>query len=169
MRASSWLGLVLSVALCGCAGYRLGPTNGVVAGTRSVQVNLFRNDTPEPRLRESVAGALRQRLQQDGTYHLATHGDGDIVVNGVIQRYERSPVSFQPTDVITVQDYSVSMFARVIAVERATGHTNLNRIVEAKTTLRAGNDLASAERQALPLLAADLARIVTGWLVDGTW
>ena len=134
-----------------------------------MQVNLFRNDTPEPRLIEAVGTALRQTLQQDGTYRLATHGNADLVVDGVITRYERTSLSFLPNDVITARDYSISIFAQVIAVDHATGRTNLNRLVEAKTSLRVGNDLASAERQAIPLLAEQLARTVTGLLVDGNW
>jgi hypothetical protein len=37
------------------------------------------------------------------------------------------------------------------------------------TLIRVGSDLTSAERQALPLLAADLARNITALLADGTW
>jgi hypothetical protein len=37
------------------------------------------------------------------------------------------------------------------------------------TLLRVGSDLTSAERQALPLLAADFARQVTALLADGSW
>jgi hypothetical protein len=35
--------------------------------------------------------------------------------------------------------------------------------------VRVGNDLTSAERQALPLAADDLARSITALLADGTW
>jgi hypothetical protein len=41
--------------------------------------------------------------------------------------------------------------------------------VSGRTTLRAGPDLTSSERQAIPLAAADLARHVTSLLVDGEW
>ena len=37
------------------------------------------------------------------------------------------------------------------------------------TLVRVGSDLSSAERQAIPLLADDLAKNVTELLVDGTW
>ena len=48
-------GSVLGAA--GCAGYRLGPTNGTPARSRSVEVALFPNRTLEPRLSEPVAQA----------------------------------------------------------------------------------------------------------------
>ena len=37
------------------------------------------------------------------------------------------------------------------------------------TLVRVGSDLSSAERQAVPLLADDLAKNVTAMLVDGGW
>ena len=166
----SWLGCgLLALGGVGCAAYRLGPTNGAVAQARSVQVRFFQNQTQEPRLVEAVAAALRKTLQQDGTYRLSTQGDADVVVTGVITRFDRMGLSYQPTDVITARDYRVSLYARVTAIERMTGKTNLQREVIGRTTIRVGNDLASAERQAVPLLAEDLARNVTSLLVDGDW
>src|SRR6267142_920688 len=88
----------LLAALTGCAGYALGPTNGVAARSKSIRVNHFQNDTLEPRLIQPLDAALRKNLQQEGTYRLATHDEGDIIVNGVIIKYDRSPLSFQPTD-----------------------------------------------------------------------
>jgi len=160
---------LLAALLAGCAGYRLGPTGGVVAGARSIQVNFFRNETLEPRLTGPITAALRKSLQQDGAYRLNTHGEGEIVVNGVITKFNRSELSFQPNDVLTVRDYSLSLIARITAVERSTGKTLLDREVSGRTTIRVGPDLSSVERQAIPLLAEDLARNVTSLLVDGDW
>ena len=156
-------------ALTGCAGYSLGPTNGVAARSKSIRVNHFQNDTLEPRLIQPLDAALRKNLQQEGTYRLATHDGGDIIVSGVIIKYDRSPLSFQPTDILTVRDYRVNLIAHVRAVERSTGRVLLDREVKGRTTLRAGPDIASADRQAIPLLADDLARNITSLLVDGTW
>jgi len=162
------LGLAASI-LNGCAGYRLGPTNGVTAGSQSVLIRPFQNSTSEPRLTDAVAFALRQQVQRDGTYRLETQGGGDLLVSGVITLYDRTAVSFQPTDIITVRDFKVSLTADVTVIERGTGHTNLHRAVTGHTTIRVGNDQTSAERQALPLLAQDLARNITSLLVDGAW
>jgi len=169
MRLTS-LAWVLLLGWCaGCAGYRLGPTSGLAPGSKSVQVNFFRNDTPEPRLVEAVASSLRKNLQQEGTFRLSTRGDSDIVVSGIITRFLRSELSFQPTDVITVRDYTLYLTAKITSTERSSGRVLLEREVSGRTTIRVGNDLASAERQAVPLLADDLARNATSLLVDGSW
>jgi len=156
-------------ASVGCAGYRLGPTNGMPAGSRSVQVKLFQNETWEPRLSEPVATSLRRSIQQDGTFRLDTKGDADIVLEGTITEFNRSGLSFDPRDVLTVRDYELVVSARFTATERATGKVILASSAAGRTVIRAGADLPSAERQAAPLLAEDLARKITSALVDGTW
>jgi hypothetical protein len=163
------LGCTLALALAGCAGYKLGPTGDRVAGSKSIQVNFFQNKTTEPRVIEAVTGALRKNLQQDGTFKLNTSNEGDIVVNGVITGFNRLEISFQPNDVLTVRDYQVTLTAKITARERDSGKVLLDRDVIGTTTVRVGLDLPSAERQAIPILADDLAKRATSLLVDGTW
>jgi hypothetical protein len=161
--------LALSVLVAGCAGYHLGSTNGVPAGERSVQVNPFLNKTIEPRLSDALAISLRKNLQKDGTYRLNTHNEGDIILSGSIVNYDRHELSFQPTDVVTPRQYRVVITAQVTARERLSGKIVLNRTVSGQSSLFVGNDLPSAERQLLPLVADDLARNITAFLVDGEW
>jgi len=140
-----------------------------MAGAKSVQVVPFVNQTMQPRLGDPVTGALRKEIQRDGTFRLATHDAGDIVVSGVITDYLRRASSFEPTDVTTPRDYRVQLTAHVIARERATGKVLLDKSVIGHTLMRTASDLTSADRQALPLLATDLARQVTQLLADGSW
>jgi hypothetical protein len=170
MRLFCWiLSCVLLVGATGCAGYRLGPSNGMRAGARSIQINPFQNQTQEPGLVEYLTAALRKNLQQDGTYRLNTDGDGDIIVSGIIQAFNRYGVSYQPTDVLTIQDYYLSVSVQITARERITGKVLLDRPVYGRTTIRTGADLAAAERQAIPMLAQDLARQTASLLADGVW
>jgi hypothetical protein len=140
-----------------------------MAGAKSIQVSPFANQTLEPRLGDAVTAALRKSFQRDGTYRLATAGDTDLIVTGEITRYHRVELSYQATDIVTVRDYRVTLTAHVTARERSTGAVVLDRVVTGNTPVRAGSDLAGAERQALPLLAEDLAKKVTALLVDGPW
>jgi len=155
--------------MSGCAGYHLGPTNGMAAGEKSVQVNPFINQTLQPRLTDAVTSQMRQELQRDGTYKLSTSGDADIIVSGSLTTYLRTEVTFATTDILTVRDYRLMLTARVIARERSTGNEILNQAVSGYTLIRVGADLPSAERQAMPLLAADLAKNITALLAEGKW
>lgn len=166
----SFLGcLLLGIVGSGCAGYHLGPTNHRQAGASRIQILPFQNQTSEPRLSDAVGNSLRKQLQQDGTFQLDTHDTGDIVVSGELTRYNRGNISFNPRDIITPRDYQITLTAKVKAVERGTGKVVLEREFAGITTVRIGSDLSSAERQAVPLLAENLARRIASALADGDW
>jgi hypothetical protein len=155
--------------LSGCAGYRLGPTGGHVAGEKSIQLQPFANKTIEPRLNENLMISLRKHLMQDGTFRVNTHNDADIILTGTITRYERSGISVQPGDVLTLLDYQISMTVQMVAKNRLSGDVLFTRPVQGTVSLRSGSDLTSAERQAIPQLTDNLAKIATQNLVDGSW
>ncbi len=160
---------VLLLCLAGCAGYSLGPTGGQTAGARSIEIKPFADRTMEPRLIEPVASALRKEVQRDGTLRLVTSEPGDIVVSGTLLEYTRKVLTLQPDDLFSTRDYEVRLTAHVVAVDRSTGKTLLDRDVSGRIPVRSAPDLASAERQAAPLVAEQLARNITSLLVDGTW
>jgi hypothetical protein len=160
---------VASLIHSGCAGYRLGPTGGQKAGAHSVEIAPLVNKTIEPRLSDYVMTSLRRDFQRDGTYRVETHGDGDVILSGVITTYVRTELSAQPADAITPQDYEISVIAQFTARERSTGKVIFDKPVRGRTSIRAGDDLASSERQAMPLLADDLAKKAAALLVDGAW
>lgn len=159
---------LVCLAWTGCA-YRLGPTNGERSGARSVQIQPLENKTVVPRLSEAVTHALRKEMMRDGTYKVDTRGETDILVTGIIVDYERRPMALQPRDALSPRDYRLVITAQITARERAGGKVLLDRKVQGHSNIRIGPDLASAERQALPLVAEDLARNATALLVDGTW
>jgi Lipopolysaccharide-assembly len=161
--------LLCAALLAGCAGYHLGPVNGATAGAKSIEIFPFNNQTLQPRLGDAVTQALRERLQTDGTYHLDTHGGGDVVVTGVITRYQRIGVAYLDTDVTTAQSYRINITAHVVARERTMGKVLLDKDVTGYTLVTVGTDLASAERQAMPLLAEDLAQNISELITEGAW
>lgn len=166
----SLLLLSAAVGLAGCAGYHLGPLNGETAGAKSIEVQPFNNQTLEPRLGDAITQSVRERLQTDGTYHLATHlGQGDIVVTGVVRQYVRQGLGYLNTDVTTPENYRVDLVVHVTARNRLSDKVILDKDVKAHTFVHIGNDLASAERQAMPLLAEDLAQNVAELLTAGAW
>jgi hypothetical protein len=168
-RALPTLLLVVAFVGAGCAGYRVGPVSGQVAGARSVEVTPFSSKVIEPRVGDAVTASVRKQLQQEGTYRLNTQNDGDIVLTGTIDAYDRANLSYQRSDILTPRDYRLRLRAHVIARERASGRVLLDRNVTGHTTLRVTPDLSSAERQAVPLAAEDLARNITALLTEGAW
>jgi hypothetical protein len=158
-----------ALVFAGCASYHLGPVNGAGAGEKSVEVQPFNNQTLQPRLGDALTQSLRERLQADATYHLATHGPGDIIVTGVIRQYMRQGLGYLNTDAATPENYNVEVVAHVTARDRLSGRLILDKDVKGHTFVHIGADLASAERQALPLLAEDLAQNIAELLTEGAW
>ena len=165
-----FLSCITAASFAGCAGYHLGAVNGVQAGARTIEVRPFDNETLQPRLNEAVTESLRERLQTDATYRLATRkNEGDIVVTGVIRQYARQGLGFLNTDVTTPDNYRVDVAVHVVAVDRQLGKKILEKDVRGHTFVHVGSDLVGAERQAMPSLADDLARNIAELLTEGGW
>ena len=164
-----FLPCLAAVTLAGCASYHLGPVNGAETGDKSIEVLPFNNQTFQPRLGDALTQSLRERLQADATYHLATRGPGDILVTGVIRNYSRQGLGYLNTDAVTPENFRVDVIAHVTAHERLSGKLILDKDIRGHTFVHIGADLASAERQALPLLADDLAQNIAEILDDGAW
>lgn len=161
---------VLILVFNGCAGYHLGPVNpNVRAGETTIEISPFNNQTLEPRLGDAVTQALRERIQSDGTYRLATREPGDMIVNGVITAYSRQAVSFLSTDVTTAKNYRIEIVAHVTVRDRASGKLLLDKNVSGYTLTQTGSELFEEERQSQPLLAEDLARNIVEEITEGAW
>jgi len=169
MRFVHIFALAFAVVLCGCAGYRLGPTGGQEAGAKSVQITPFVNNSQEPGLADEVTSALRKEVQRDGTFKLGTHGDSDLIVTGVITDYRRKELTLLRDDLRTVRDYHITIIAHVTIRERSSNKALVDREVSGDTLLRVGSDFGASERQAAPQLAGDLALQIKSLLVDGSW
>ena len=163
------LPVFVALLLSGCAGYRLGSVNGDVAGEKTVEVKPFNNQTLQPRLGDAVTQALREQLQADGTYRLATREPGDLVISGIIRSYQREGLGYLNRDATTTQNYRVAITVHVIVTDRVSGKTVMDRDVKGHTLVNVGPDFASSERQAEPLLAANLAQNITELLTEGAW
>jgi outer membrane assembly lipoprotein YfiO len=150
-------------------GYKLGPVNGETAGEKSVEIRPFENKTLEPFLTDAVTTELRKRLQDDGTYRLATHEDGDMILSGVITKYDRTALSYQPSDTLTARDFKLAITAHFTLRSRTTGQVLLEKTVTGGSSMRVGADLAAAERDTLPMLAEDLAKNVISQVTEGSW
>lgn len=159
---------LVCLLIAGCAGYTLGPMNGISAGDKTVQISPFLNHTFQPRLGDYLTTELRKDIQHDGTYQLATHGDADIVITGFVTHYLRHELNFGSNNVLLVQTYNVNVSAVVTARDVSAGTTKVWTNT-ASTLVRVGSDLTSSERQAMPVLAGELAKHVTDSLVNGIW
>ena len=146
---------------------RLDNLAGSPASQDPVPVVVPDNQTLEPRLVSAVNHSLRKHLQQDGTFRLESAGD--LVVSGVLKNFTRNGVNYKSSDVLAIQDYSLELTAEVIVTDRVTGQVVLKRDVVGNSVVRVGTDFASGQRQAVPLIADQLALRATSLIADGEW
>ncbi|MEI6085071.1 MAG: LptE family protein [Verrucomicrobiota bacterium] len=150
--------------LTGCAGYRVGPTQPLPY--RSVAVPMFQNKTLVPQLEAQVSNAIIKRLQSDGTLQVRSVAEADVVVTGVIQKYKRRLLRTQSNDTNTPREYELTIVARIEVRDHAGKLVFDPAKVEGSAETFIGDDLQSAEEQALPLIADDLAKRVVTLLAE---
>jgi len=165
-----FLPCLAAVVLAGCAGYQLGPTGGAQAGARSIEIRPFNNQTFQPRIGDALTQSVRERIQTDATYQLVSRGgSGDIIVTGTINQYQRQGLGYLNTDIATPENYRLDLVVHVTARDRISGKTLLDKDVKGHTFIHIGDDMASSERQAMPLLTEDVARNIVELLTEGSW
>jgi lipopolysaccharide assembly LptE-like protein len=151
--------------LFGCAGYHIGPVSK--RNFSSIAVPMFRNTTLRPQIEAQISNAVIQRLQQDGSLRVETESRADVVLKGSITKYNREALRSLRSNTGIPREYEITITVRVEATDRRTGETVLKpTLVEGKSDVFIGEDQQSAEEQALPLVADDIAKRVTGLLVE---
>ena len=164
-RIRLWLTGVLCVLTGGCAGYQLGPTQALPY--HSVAVLMFKNKTLKPQLEAQVTNAIIKRFQRDGTLRIEYASDADVLLTGQITKYERQELRAVRTDVNTPREYRITIAARIEARMRGTGELIFSPVtIEGRADTFIGTDLQSADEQALPLIADDLAKRVVPLLAE---
>ncbi|MCX7887098.1 MAG: LPS assembly lipoprotein LptE [Verrucomicrobiae bacterium] len=151
--------------MAGCVGYQLGPVRR--PEYRSVAVPMFKNRTLRPQLEAQLTNAVIKRLQTDGTLAVRSADDADVIVRGEIVDYERATIRGDLLDTTVPRELRLTVRVRVEAYDRVTGAAVLpSTVVSGTADTFVGTDQQSAERQALPLIADDLAKKLVGLLTE---
>jgi len=156
---------VLTTLLAGCCGYRVGPVSPTSYHT--VAVPVFRNATYQPQLEGETTAAIVRAFQTDGTLRVTAASEADIILTGEIIRYNREDLRSLRNDTRKPREYRITVDAKLRARDRRTGALVLkDTIVRGRADTFIGTDQQSAEQQALPLCAEDLARKTVRMIVE---
>jgi outer membrane lipopolysaccharide assembly protein LptE/RlpB len=100
--------IVLSSMLLASCGYHLSGTGLVLpAGTSSIAIPAFINNTNEPYLDVDVTKAVVDEFVADGRLHVEDVETSDVVLRGTVTRYVATPMSYTPSSY--VQQYRVGI------------------------------------------------------------
>jgi Lipopolysaccharide-assembly len=165
---------VLSLVVGGCAGYHVGPIKPTpMKSVQRIAVSNFKNDTLEPRIEVMLANAAIKQLHQDGTYKITSEQDADAIVQGTIERIDRTPARSAKTDFFQTSEYTLAVIVKFQAIEKRTGQVLMTRELTGNSSFFVGGrDLRTAdvnrdERQAIPQAAEDVAVQLVSALSEG--
>ena len=99
---------------------------------------------------------------------LQTSGNADLVVKGKLTEFLRNGIN-ESGDLLKSQDYNFKLIAQVTVTDGVTGELIFEGDITGSSLGRVDNDLASLQRQTVPLIADHLAKQATSLIVDGKW
>lgn len=159
--------LLLAFVAGGCAGYHLGPaTPAHLSHIKTIAVPTFANTTLVPRIEALVTGTVIKQFQQDGTFRIAGEDQADAVLKGEIIGVGRSPTRSVRGNVLSTTEFNLHLRVRYSLVGRDGKVLSVSG-ASGSTSFFVGSDVATDERQALPLAAEELATQLVSQLSEG--
>lgn len=168
MKISSFAAALLCCCLTGCLGYHVGPVKPYyLRDVHTITVPIFKNQTLMPRVEAIVTDTVIKQFQQDGTFKIASDGNGDATLKGEISQVSRSPARSVRGNVLATTEFVLTLQVKYSLTARdGTVLIRAGRAI-GRTSFFVGPDIVTDERQALPLATEDLASQLITQLSEG--
>jgi hypothetical protein len=159
------VGLGLS-SLTGCAHYHLGTAARLAFTT--LYVAPVENHAMVPQAQTVFAAEIRDALLKDGRLSLvATPETADVVLRVSLSGYDRQMAAANPADTGLARKFVLNLHASCTLTDRRTGKPLFaNREILSSRDAYTDSGQLQSEYQAVPLLAATLARKVAQTVLD---
>ena len=126
----------------------------------------FGNITLSPRIEVLVTSTVIKQFQQDGTFRIATQDQADAILKAEIVAVGRSPARSVRGNVLSTTEFNLSLGVKYSLVGR-DGKAITSGGAGGNTSFFVGSDVATDERQAMPLAAEELAKQLVSQLSEG--
>ena len=168
MRAVRISAAITCCYLAGCLGYHIGPAKPYyLRDVHTIAVPTFENHTLVPRIEVLVTDTVIKQLQQDGTFKIASDGNGDATLKGDIVQITRTPARSVRGNVLQTTEFNMTMQLKYRVVARNGSDLVASASAIGRTSFFVSSDPTTDERQALPLATEDLATRLTTQLTEG--
>jgi hypothetical protein len=140
-----WLGLVLSLTLCGC-GYQMAGhgSSQLPPHLRTISIPVFENTSQEPTIQRPFTEALRRAFITDGRLRLVNNKQGaDLLMTGTLTNYRIRAVAFNDLDVAI--EYWVYLEASVVVKDQVKKETYLKQSLKTRWDYQADDSVTSSE------------------------
>ena len=143
----------------GCSSYSWRPS--VPETYRTVSVPTFRNESDVTELGSAMTTQVLREFQREGTFKICREGDAALEVQGIVKQAGSASGGYDRRAGLRLASYDFSASVQVSVIDKRNGKVLVdNRTYKATATFTAGQDLATAQRDASGRLAEDLARQV---------
>lgn len=160
--------LLLALLLSGCMGYTLGPAKpNHLREVHAIAVPTFGNTTLTPRIEVLVTGTVIKQFQQDGTYRITSEDKADAVLKAEITSVGRTPARSVRGNVLSTTEFNLTLVVNYKLLGRDGKLIGSPGGVSGSTSFFVGSDVATDERQAMPLAAEELANRLVSQLSEG--
>ncbi len=163
--------LATAIACCcltGCLGYHVGPVKPYyLRDVHSIAVPTFKNRTLLPRIEVLVTDTVIKQLQQDGTFEVASDGNGDATLVADIVDVTRTPARSVRGNVLATTEFNLTLRVKYHVEGRDGSQLVPSSTAAGRTSFFVGGDVVTDERQALPLATEDLATQLVSQLSEG--
>ncbi len=166
-RTSRVANVLTALLLCGCGYSFSSRTNPHIA---TIAIPIFENSTLEKGLEDRLADRITDAFLADKRLRVVKEKDADSVIDGKIERYDRTPFSYDKAQ--NVQEYRVEMTLHVTYEDRKKNHVVWEeRAMTAWGTYSVSANLpggieeeSAAQTRAIDKAAQDiLIKTVQGW------
>lgn len=165
---TKFLALFLTVALSGCAGYRIGEVKPhYLKDVHSIAVPTFKNGTFQPRIEVLATNTVIKQFQQDGTFRITNEDKADATLRCTITSVGRSPARSVRGNVLATTEFNLGVAVSYTLVGRDGRTLTGPSGVSGGTSFFVGSDVTTEERQALPLAVEDMAVRLVSQLSEG--
>lgn len=161
---------VLSMTIfCGCGtDYRW--RTDVPKAMRTVCVPTLRNDSDVMELGAIVTRQILREFQREGTYRIRPQDEAALEVQGVVQTANAGITSYNRRSGGRYAAYDYSAQVEISVIDKRSHKVLVNnKVYTAHAPLTAGQDIATAMRDASGRLADDLARQVVDDMLKLKW
>lgn len=164
----SALALVTLVAMPSCAGYRIGAVKpAALEGINTISVPNVKNLTLEPRVDVYMTNAIISRIQEDGTYRVATQSGADAVLECTIENITRRQLRSARFNTLRTRELGLSIVVSYKLVDLRTQAVLRRGNARGNTTIFIDANYQNAERQAVPEAAQRVADQLVSDISEG--
>ncbi|MFN0129412.1 MAG: LPS assembly lipoprotein LptE [Verrucomicrobiales bacterium] len=156
------------ILLAGCAGYTMGPIKPArLASVSSIAVPTFKNMTLEPRSSVLITNEVIKRLQNDGSFKVASSASADAVLKGTLIEIRRRPLRSARFNTLRTREMEFEITVDFTLEDARTREVLADGRARGSSHIFLDENFQLTERQALNEAAAEAARDLVTRLSEG--